>query len=260
LSEDETEWALHVKGSICGDYNMDNMSDYWYAQLALAAKGGTKAAFAKAKHWQDFRDEYKLNGTYEEGVYCIRRLLKLFPEVFLWLGFNDAHGCYSLAYDMAEIDLTSLTQRPGGFDAFLTGIYYIFQAMNMDLEAVRKGNILMVDCGGFDWSLNLNPKADQRIWAEVMIMYPQFYKFIKYLNSGSHIASMHALKKRSLSMAIRESIELGCRYEGRLRDFYCIPTVEAAKERLQCALEASLKRRYDNEKSFKLPPLPICDI
>lgn len=50
----------------------------------------------------------------------------------------------------------------------------------------------------------------------------------------------------------RNRMEFGCQFDGRLDTVYLVPTPEAAQERMLGRLADSLRRRFENEKTFRL--------
>jgi hypothetical protein len=63
---------------------------------------------------------------------------------------------------------------------------------------------------------------------------------------------MAALMKSFLPARIHTKFNLGCQFDGRLCEYYRIPTEEEADRRVQAELEGLLKLRYQNERTFKL--------
>lgn len=253
LSAQEIQWARQIKTAIQADAELDTVSDYACAQLAIIEENNTERALERARHMQHLKEEYGIRDDYQDGSQRILETLHLFPEVFLSFAMNVREGNYCFVYDISKFEIHNLTKRLGGFEIFLCGGFYMCHAMSMDLEAIRRGNVLICDCGGFDWHKNINLKATRRIWTELLGQYPFQYQKIKYFNSGFFINMINSLKKRFLPREITDKIESGCKFDGRLCDFYLQPTVEAATERLHYRLSECLKQRYEHEANFSLP-------
>jgi hypothetical protein len=256
LTDTEIEWARGVRGAVVGDWNMDNLRDFHYAQLGLADGGNTDAAAARAMHWQNIRDEYKVKDTYEEGCQCLRELLSTFPGVFLAVFFSLHHDSYCLAYDISKFQLTMLTSQPKAFDVLIRGLFYVLQALCMDMESIRKGITLAIDCTDFDWDKHLNNDAERRIWEELMGVFPCRYRSIEYVNAGYQINVMTSLKKEYLSREVTDRIQTQRQVDGKLSDLYLVPTAEAATQHLLSELEKYLRKRYENALNFTVPYRP----
>lgn len=60
LSEQEISWALNIKRVIESHPELDSLSDYAYAQLALIVKDNIQEAVERTQHMQCFREEYDI--------------------------------------------------------------------------------------------------------------------------------------------------------------------------------------------------------
>ncbi|CAB9506111.1 expressed unknown protein [Seminavis robusta] len=252
LTNEERQWALNIKQAITASPEINDMSDFSYAQLALTDRGDLQAALERAAHMQAFREEYKILDSMEDGMRSLKTTLQVFPAAFLSFSYSNSHGSYCFVYDMAAFDLYKLNKQPGLFQSGMWGIYYLGHCMAPDFQSMRRGAIFLVECQGFDWKRNVDLKTIRTIWVDFLAVYPFQIQKMKYFHSGLFINLINSLKKRFLPKHIVDKMEIGCMFERRLSDIYLVPDIDAAAQRLLSALECSLNRRYENERSFVL--------
>ena len=92
LTPEERQWALSIKAAIVGDPEVDNLSDFEYAQLALMDHGDVEAAVERARHMQTFKHEYGITDTLEQSRQLLPKLVKLLPGMPLSLSYNRRDG------------------------------------------------------------------------------------------------------------------------------------------------------------------------
>lgn len=243
--------ALAIKEAIGNDPEINQVSDFMCAQLALILGDDIETALERALHLQHFQEEYDIKDTLDDGVRCFLGLVQLFPQFHLSFSYNSDQGNYVMVYDMACFDLRLLKSEKQ-IRNWLGGSYYTLTVFCPDMEAIRRGAILINECEGYDWKINMNFKTLRRVWSEVAAVYPVWWKQFKYFNSGTTFNLVASMLRSFLPAHARDKLEFGCQFERRLDELYLVPNADVANDRLMGRFMESLNRRYQNEKNFRL--------
>lgn len=147
LTREEHQLALAIREAIAAAPEVDPVSDMMCAQLAMIEGENIQAAVERAEQLQAFREEYGVQDTAEDGIRSFSRLNTLFPCFHLCLSYNHDGGNYVMIYDMTKFDLR-LLKSDEQINAWLGGSYYSQAAMFPDLEAIRRGAILINELEG----------------------------------------------------------------------------------------------------------------
>lgn len=67
---------------------------------------------------------------------------------------------------------------------------------------------------------------------------------------------LYSMIKRTLPAKVREKLEMGCIFGGRLDEVYLVPTVAEANQRFLLQVQDTLRVRHEREATFSLPPKP----
>ena len=180
--------------------------------------------------------------------------VKLLPGVALSLSYIHRDGNYVFVYDIAAFDWKKALSTPDATRALMGGSYYICHALCSDLEAVRRGIVLLCECSDFDWRKNINIDTSRKMYSELLVGYPIQYNKIKYFNAGMFLNMTNSLKKRFLPKKITDKMEVGCRTDTRLSELYCVPNLEACHHRLLGRIDECIAKRYSNMRTFRLTP------
>ena len=94
LLPDEQAWAQEIKDFVENTPELDNLSDFWYAQFALVDKGDLEASIRRVHMMQELKQEYKIVDSINTAKRAINEFLDLFPRWFFTFGYNiDKGGC-----------------------------------------------------------------------------------------------------------------------------------------------------------------------
>ena len=272
---EERQLACKIRAAIQKSPDIDNLPDFYYAQLSLATKanfedrgrdgdgndqgnqddegGVVQAALNTAHHLQEFREQYGILDTFEDAQRSLRNFLSLIgPRVYLSFCFNSRDGNYCIIYDIAAIDQKTL-KGPNSPEIYQKGVYYMLHALACDLEAIRRGAILICECEGFDWKKHMDFSTTKKIMTELTCAYPVTFQRFKYFHAGIFINLMNSLKKRFLPKRIIDKMDTACQFDGRLSDIYLVPNPEAASQKVYLRLVEALLQRYANIETFRLP-------
>jgi hypothetical protein len=251
ISEQERQQALAIKRAIEEDTELENLTDFQYVQAAIIDGDDIQAALDRVFHMQAFREEYKIrDDDFDDATYCIKAFLRQHAGVILSIAYNSDENNYVLIWDWAAFNQENLN-NPESWRIMLAFIYFELNALNPDFYSIRKGIVFVVECEGFDWK-KCDVKTSERGWTELLTVYPTIFRQLKYFHTGVFANLSASLMKHFLPEHIRNKIQVGCEYEGRLDTLYLVPSLEAANNRILERLQICLKNRYENEKRFRL--------
>ncbi|CAB9502585.1 expressed unknown protein [Seminavis robusta] len=234
-------------------------SDFEYVQFAIAEPTDVEAALERISMLQHFRSEHRIQDTVHDGVMAVLEAMTLFPGFLLSLSFTSTDTAgehYTLAMDSAKLN-ARLLARPDGHPkaALAKAMYYILQAANPDLEAMRQGLLCFIECNGFDWKKHLTVALFQETHNDIVLFYPTRWYQANHFHTGFFYNMVMAMGRPFLSEQLRQKIRMGCvSPAGRLNRIYLQPNLHTANERFLGRLNDALHRRYANEVSFVLRP------
>jgi len=253
ISRQERQWALAIKNAIAQHPEIDNVSDFMCAQLALIEEDNVERALERAQTLQYFREEYKVVDNLEAGRHFLRAIVNIFPRHYLSIDYHAQTHSYVFIYDVTKFDL-SVYGSTEKVRSWFCGSYFFLHAWNPDLYAVRKGITMLVECEGYSFSkvIGMDFKTHQKIWDELSGVYPQRFDQVKHFHTGVLFNVMASMVRRMLPVNMRSRFHVGCDFGARLDTLYLVPNEEEASQRFIARMEDSLVRRYANEKMFKL--------
>lgn len=230
--------------------DIDQSSDYWYAQLALVCTDSPQA-IEKAKGIQILKQEFEIRDTLEEGCRAIQQLVELLPEMWLYFCYDRTTGRYTLVKDLSKTHSELLDPRTPNCNKFMVGYYYLFKASACDMEAIRKGMHVLVDCKNVGWHNKRACTVSKEMFDLVMAKYP-FGMTVKHYSTGVIFNLFYSMLKKVLPDQSKLHFQNGFTSYCALRDVFLVPTTKAANERLVASLQQALKERYEHENMFSL--------
>lgn len=249
LTREEKQWALDIKDIVKMMPDLDNLSDFMYAQLALICEDDTEDAIRRAYGLQAFREEYNILDTYEDGCRCIRALVGLFPEELLSFGFSHQGGTYVLVHDASKLKTTAL-DTPKKVETFFAASYYLHQAMIPDMASARKGIIVLVECSQFSFVQKQNSNI-QQLFSQLLSIYP-FTGSLRCYHTGLMFNLLASMLRSVLPPKLKDKIKTGLMLDQSLDTYYMVPSVEAVGQRVIQRMSETLKKRHDNLDAFVL--------
>lgn len=252
LSPRHHELALAYKRAAREVPELDELPDFWYAQLAVVCEGDRTLGdgLDRLMKLQQFRQEYGITNSLADGRKCMKEYLDLFPGYLMSCDFMNSKGAYTLVLDLCQFDAQALKRDPL---VFLKGSYYLEQIGSCDLEAIRKGVIVLLECDGYNWTEHMGIKVLDQIWTELWGVYPMNIYQLKHFHTGLFVNMVGSISKRFVPANMRRKFQFGCKSEGgRLDTLFNQPSLEVARERLWSRLEHCLTKRYENERTFTL--------
>ncbi|CAB9516622.1 expressed unknown protein [Seminavis robusta] len=247
LTREELEWARDVKELTRGYPDLDNVSDFMCAQIAIITRGDLDDAVSRVVALQYYRQNYKVIDTEDDGIRYLNFLVPFFPTQILSFCFSISEGTYLLVQDVTKMETCALSAADKVND-WMAASYYMHNAMCPDFATIRRGTITLLECEGMRIDQKQDFKLIQKLLSELLCYYP-FKGEMRCFHTGVAFNIMAAIMRR---LVPEGKIMTGCTFEGRLDQFYLLPDVTTANRRVLEQLIRALKRRYENEKSFSL--------
>lgn len=249
LTKQEHDHAMAIKEGIEGLPDLDNLCDLMYAHLALVCKGDVDDAVQRCYGLQQFRQEYDITDTYEQGSRYLKSTLALFPRQYLSFGFNEEEGTYIFVHDVGQFEPKAFTS-PDMADDWLRMMYYNHMLFFPDMESLRKGIIIMVDCHGITMRRDVM-KHIRAAFNQFLAYFPHSGQ-CRLFNSGTIMNVFAATLRKILPPEMKNNFCAGFQFDGAMADVFLTPTMEEANQRMLRRMQHALQRRYENEKTFSL--------
>lgn len=185
ITEAERSWALTIKDAFKEDPELDNLNDFWYAQLAIVHKDDVEMAKSQALTMQHFRQEYDIRDDMEDVKSTMWDFIHLYDDDWvLGFSYNKDYQNYLWAVDIAAIDNQAL-QTDRAWRTNLAGHYYIRQALNPDFVSISQGIVIVHECGGFNFSGKFGGLGPaKRLAQEIIGNYPSLHHSLMWFNTG----------------------------------------------------------------------------
>ena len=155
LTVEERQWALDIKDAVKSTAELDDLSDFMYAQLAIITRGNLEDAIRRVTGLQYYRQEYNILDTLQDGCRQMKKMIDLFPRQLLSFSFSVNEGTYVLIHDMTELDTTALN-TPEKARSWMAGSYYIHATMCPDMASIRRGSITLIEWYVLDFNWRWN--------------------------------------------------------------------------------------------------------
>lgn len=250
LSSEHREQALRFKEAARALPELDPLPDLWYAQLAIVCGDDLQGGLDRLTKIQQYKEQYEIVDDLAFGKRCMREYLRTFPGYLMSCDFAQREGTYLMAIDMCAFDAKALRANPM---AFIQGSYFLEQIGSFELESVRKGIIVLIECEGYRWTDHLGIDTLGEIWSDLWAVYPMNVLQLKHFNTGVFVNTMAAMTRKFQPRAMRQKIQFGCKFpSGRLDTVFNVPTLQEAQNRLLSRLDDCLEERYENEQTFSL--------
>ena len=249
LSDEERHWALEIKAAVEESPDLENLSDLQYVQFAISGGGGNlERSLELLRGLQAFREEYRIHDTLEEGMAMITDFTQKNPDGLLSVAYDEEKENYGLIYDRTRLFnlLAKDDWRP-----HLGAVFYLFNCFCPDPHSMRQGIFLIAECEGMQSSGNI-VSITQKMWYHLLAHYPFKVGSAKFFHTNLVANVSYAMIKPFMSRSITEKIEMGCQFGVNLSSLYLLPTREIALQKLLHRVEDFLRRRYENQATFRL--------
>jgi len=234
---------------------LDPISDFEYLQHAIVAKDKVSKAVKRLEKLQKFREQYNVtDAEKDDALNILRGSYALFPGMLGAIG-KDEDGVgvqLSVVRNYLPNSLKSEDWR-----TVLVAGYYMFNALNSDIESMRKGMVFISDCGGMGWK-NFSLKAQKKNAEIFQDAYAIRINKMVLLDAPFVMAAMLKLIRAILSKKMKETIVIDKTEtffeSGQLPKELTPPKYggTASDDEAFKFLEEKLALRTKNEKEFSL--------
>jgi CRAL/TRIO domain len=250
LSDEERQWAVAIKERITSCREIDDLSDIWYAQLAIITGGNVDEAVQRAANLQNLKEDLKIRDDYEQGKQVTQNFTESFPGCLLSLDFHDPEGAYISVWDASKF---RGWKAPDKKYATMLCCYYLCHVLNPDLESTRRGSVWFIEAHGFGFNMEMmNVDLFRFLFADVMGSYPMKLRCMKCFHTPMLYNVLISMVKKVIPADFASKFQVGCIFLGKLDEFYTLPTPEIAAQKTFATFVDCLKMRYENEKAFTL--------
>ena len=105
LTGQEIQWVQEIKEAVVASPDLNELSDFEYAQHALVTKGDVEDALRRIQGLKDFREEYQIHDTLEEGMELLHSFSKQHPWFVLDVEYESQYGHFVCVYDCGSLRL-----------------------------------------------------------------------------------------------------------------------------------------------------------
>lgn len=252
MSDNQRSVALMIKEAIQANSEIDNLPDFWYAQLALVNDDNLEASLSQALSMQHLREEYGIRDTLEDAKRIMWDFLSSQEGWMIGFRYMDAMDSMVTVLDLAAIDANALATKPDGWKTIMAGTYYIRQALNPDLVCVANGVTTIHECEGFDWK-KFGTKNFIRVMQEVIAPYPELTRGMSFFHTGVLMNLTHSMMKPFLPKDMGEKCKFGCQFPQGIQK--AMLGASGPRDALLLnygRIMRALECRYGNERNFKL--------
>jgi CRAL/TRIO domain len=256
ISGQEREWALALKEHIQEqeDFHGIPLTDFELVQYAIVDGGNLDEALYRIKRMHELRTLYQIEDTAEQGVQCIKDVMKQQPGFLLHIGQCSRHKHFVQVLDFAKFDPQKIYFEKE-WKVVLCGMYYALSSLNPTLSAVRNGHVGIMECDGMGWR-NISIDFERRLWHDCGSAFPARFHELSWVGTPSVANLFFSLMKHILPPRISNVVHLGVKFdesfEGRLDSLFLQPSAEIANQRQVMTVESFLTQRYHNKKYFRL--------
>ena len=235
------------------------LTDMGYAQYAIAASPDESISqiIHRMTVMQEFKDDYLIHDTVEEGVELMTQLTLRHPGLLLALEYLPSSRNYLTVADLVALDPQRIVRSKEDERVFLGGLYYACQCQAAQLEAIRNGTSCVVECMGLG-PLNLDLPLLDKIVHKFYRWYPRLQKEQCFVNAPQgDISTLFGLYQRVLSKNQNETQTVVHTIPGlegvRIDALYKTPSEEEARRHVLKRVQQYLTLRYHNERKSRLP-------
>ena len=254
LTEEEIAWALDIKEAVREEHpEIEFVNDFWCGQLAIKFEDDLGAALECLQKMHYFRQEYKIQDSWEYGIRMIQEFVALFPEFWMAMEYHEDEGHHVMVCDCAKFHGKKVNKSERDIQVWLSAVYFSSTALSSDFEALRNGVVVLLENEGYEWKKNFDVKTFLKMITEISGVYPMQHQILKNYNTGYFMNILVSMARPLMPKDISSRYLMGCVSPmGRLDRIYMVPTVKAANQRLFQAYQEALQKRYANEAAFKL--------
>jgi hypothetical protein len=230
------------------------LSDFELAAHAIVAKENTEIALKRIRRLSKFKETHSISSdkTVFQAIQLLHKFVHAYPGFLQAFGV-DAYNRHVLAFRLQRL------KSPPPFnhseEDLFAALYYIFHALQPDLDAIRKGTIFVGDMEGVTrQSLPLSLFNGFRSLTKES--YPIKVKDFPCVSMPPRLSGAYIMCWPFFSATLRQKY-VPCTAE-QLQDHFPKSLLlhrlggVMRETELREKLEESLKKRFENEENFRL--------
>lgn len=165
LTSEERGFAVAIKQAVQNDAEIDNLPDFYFAQLALLDSGNIQRALDRVRFLQAFREEYMIEDNPSKDLKAFQDYVKLQPGNMLSFEYHKRDGNYVMVFDFCKAFFPKTFSRDdAALKTWLSALYFMFHSLSPDLQSIRAGVCLLVECEGFSWMKHFDVHQYRLYW------------------------------------------------------------------------------------------------
>lgn len=261
LTPKERQWTMELEQAISQaddrDETLGRLSDFEIAAHAIVAKDNTTLALKRIRRLKAFKDTHGISRevTVFQAIQMLHKFFHAYPD------FVQAIGVDTYDRQCCCFRLEALTSPPPfnhtEKDRWCA-LYYLFHALQPDLDAIRRGTVWIGDLeGGTRQTLLANSMSIYLGGRSLTVeSYPIKVKDFPCVHSPSKFSGLYVLCWPFFSKTLAKKY-IACTPR-QVQDHFSKTLLPKSlggtmpSQRVLEILEENLKMRYENEESFRL--------
>ena len=260
-TEDELKWAALIKDAAEKDPDLhtDIILDLEYLHHGIVATDNVNEALKRLKRMQRFKERHgiKIDGSYEEGMRDIRMFQEAHQGFFLSLGVLPNQST------VVSVDYSALrarkVKRDESFSVLMRGMFYVMQAGQSNVSAMRSGMSLLADGKNMGWK-NSSFQVEEKIAALYSHSYPMHVNHLVLMNVSLLMRAFHNICTVFVTKEHRAKHTFVARLDEYLQQssVFSSDVLPAAwngnidQEKFQQIFNRKLQERYKFAEEFRL--------
>jgi len=257
LSEEELGWTYALREALAKEGIPEPPGgDLMLAQFAIIGKGNLKKELKRVKNFHNIVTE-EFEYSTESALPHLGWFARKWPGMMLGAG-TDSDGAQIFCCDMLEY-LPAQLEGQEEIKMMIHDFLLMMEAMNADLDDVRKGVVFVTDAGGIGWN-NINMELEKKCAPLYQDAFPCKFKSLPMVNPGRIMTAILALFKLFLKKKMRDRIILTKSENLYKKHGYTLDMLPSKfggtfdGDGYTEILKARMKRRLENVANFTLPP------
>jgi hypothetical protein len=257
LNDDERVWVIALEDALRNTKeDFGKVTDFDIALHAIIAKDETQKAMKRLRRLKKFKERYNVrqDNTVYEAIKIVYDFVHRHPN-FLQAFNQDKFGRWTIFFNLKGLSESESSSQGGGGDERFIALYYIFHALQPDLDSVRNGTIWIGDFQDVTRQDVLGMINGGR--ALCRDSYPIKIKDFPCLNSPSVISTTFAVSRPFMSQRVKEVMAINCT-EPMVKKHFAKKLLSKSLGGTQSQieiidiLETNIKKRFEIEEVFRL--------
>jgi hypothetical protein len=221
LTAQEQRWARQLKAVLRETDGIQALSDWEYTGLvALGCLGDNMdIALQSVRRMQSFQRKHGILNCLKEGLGFVRDFVDKFSDVLLKIdrcGDDKEGQRYFAVVNMAAVIqcIISCMDSDVEYKSLLRSIYYLTRCLCPDIEGLRGGCTLIMECADVDWSEPMVAHCLAKLWLDLSGSFPFACKDVWFYNSTAEGAeALTLLGMQSFSEVMMQKMFVVCQME-----------------------------------------------